>query len=70
LLPSLHGTGFRRPPALWCKYVQGYESNLRIIDQIVKRVDVRPVQVLIEAVIISVDLEHARQLGVNFAEVT
>ena len=31
------------------------------------RVDTRPVQVLIEAVIISVDLEHARQLGVNFA---
>ena len=47
--------------------IQDYESNLKIIDQIIKRVDVRPVQVLIEAVIISVDLEHARQLGVNFA---
>ncbi len=47
--------------------IQDYESNLKIIDQIVKRIDVRPVQVLIEAVIISVDLEHARQLGVNFA---
>ena len=47
--------------------VQDYESNLQIIDQIIKRVDVRPVQVLIEAVIISVDLERARELGVNFA---
>jgi general secretion pathway protein D len=47
--------------------IQDYESNLKIIDQIIKRIDVRPVQVLIEAVIISVDLEHARQLGVNFA---
>ncbi len=49
--------------------VQDYESNLKIIDQIITRVDVRPVQVLIEAVIISVDLESARQLGVNFAVV-
>ena len=47
--------------------IQDYESNLKIIDQIIKRIDIRPVQVLIEAVIISVDLEHARQLGVNFA---
>ena len=47
--------------------IQDYESNLKIIDQIIQRVDIRPVQVLIEAVIISVDHEHARQLGVNFA---
>ncbi len=47
--------------------IQDYESNLKIIDQIIKRVDTRPVQVLIEAVIVSVDLERARQLGVNFA---
>jgi general secretion pathway protein D len=46
--------------------IQDYESNLKIIDQIIKRVDTRPVQVLIEAVIISVDHEHAEQLGVNF----
>ena len=49
--------------------VQDYESNLKIVDQIVLKVDKRPVQVLIEAVIISVDLEQARQLGVNFAVV-
>ena len=40
--------------------IQDYESNLKIIDQIIQRIDVRPVQVLIEAVIISVDLEHDR----------
>ena len=49
--------------------VQDYESNLKIIDQIIQRIDVRPVQVLIEAVIVSVDLEHDRELGVNFAVV-
>ena len=49
--------------------IQDYESNLKIIDQIIERVDIRPVQVLIEAVIVSVDLEHDRELGVNFAVV-
>ena len=47
--------------------IQDYESNLKIIDQIIQRIDVRPVQVLIEAVIMSVDLEHDKELGVNFA---
>jgi general secretion pathway protein D len=47
--------------------IQEYESNLKIIDQIIQKIDVRPVQVLIEAVIISVDLEHDTELGVNFA---
>jgi general secretion pathway protein D len=47
--------------------IQDYESNLKIIDQIVQKIDVRPVQVLIEAVIVSVDLEHDTELGVNFA---
>jgi type IV pilus secretin PilQ/predicted competence protein len=45
--------------------IQDYESNLQIIDQIIERIDVRPIQVLIEAVIISVDYEHDRELGVN-----
>ena len=49
--------------------IQDYESNLKIVDQIIERIDKRPFQVLIEAVIISVDLERARQLGVNFAVV-
>jgi general secretion pathway protein D len=46
--------------------IQDYESNLKIVDQIIERIDRRPFQVLIEAVIISVDLERTRQLGVNF----
>ena len=49
--------------------IQDYESNLKIIDQIVQRVDVQPLQVLIEAVIISIELDKEKQLGVNFAVV-
>ena len=49
--------------------IQEYESNLKIIDQIIQRLDVQPVQVLIEAVIISVELDLDTQLGVNFAVV-
>ena len=49
--------------------IQDYESNLKIIDQIIQRLDVQPVQVLIEAVIISVELDLDKQLGVNFAVV-
>ena len=49
--------------------IQDYESNLKIIDQIIQRLDVQPVQVLIEAVIISVELDTDKQLGVNFAVV-
>ncbi len=49
--------------------IQDYESNLKIIDQIVARLDIQPVQVLIEAVIISVELDKEQQLGVNFAVV-
>ena len=49
--------------------IQDYESNLKIIDQIIQRLDVQPVQVLIEAVIISVELDLDTQLGVNFAVV-
>jgi len=47
--------------------VQDYESNLKIIDQIIERIDKRPHQVLIEAVIISVELDRTRELGVNFS---
>ncbi len=49
--------------------IQDYESNLKIIDQIIQRLDVQPVQVLIEAVIIQVELDLDTQLGVNFAVV-
>ena len=49
--------------------IQDYESNLKIIDQIIEKIDVPPVQVLIEAVIINVELDKDKQLGVNFAVV-
>jgi type II secretory pathway component GspD/PulD (secretin)/nucleoid-associated protein YgaU len=49
--------------------IQDYESNLKIIDQIIQKLDVAPIQVLIEAVIIQVELDKEKQLGVNFAVV-
>jgi nucleoid-associated protein YgaU len=49
--------------------IQDYEANIKVIDQIIQRLDVQPVQVLIEAVIISVELTKDTQLGVNFAVV-
>jgi general secretion pathway protein D len=49
--------------------IQDYESNLKIIDQIIQKIDVPPVQVLIEAVIMRVELDKETQLGVNFAVV-
>jgi nucleoid-associated protein YgaU len=49
--------------------IQDYESNLKIIDQIVQRLDVQPVQVLIEAVIINIELDRDKELGVNFGVV-
>jgi type IV pilus secretin PilQ/predicted competence protein len=47
--------------------VRDYADNLAVIDEIVKRVDVQPPQVLIEAVILSVRLRDAQELGVNFS---
>ena len=46
--------------------VQDQESVLRTIDLIVTQVDVAPVQVLIEAVIMNVTLSKDHELGVNF----
>ena len=47
--------------------VQDYEPALEVIDDIVARLDVQPVQVLIEAVIMNVLLDKSKDLGVNFA---
>jgi len=47
--------------------VQDVESVLVNIDAIVKQLDIQPVQVLIEAVIMEVRLEDTNDLGVNFA---
>jgi general secretion pathway protein D len=46
--------------------VQDVEENILIIDDLVRRLDIKPIQVLIEAVIISVELDRDLQLGVNF----
>ncbi|MCD4728415.1 MAG: hypothetical protein K8R46_12180, partial [Pirellulales bacterium] len=47
--------------------VQDYENVLKAIDRVVAQIDVQPVQVLIEAVIVSVKLKKGMELGVNFA---
>jgi general secretion pathway protein D len=47
--------------------VQDHEGVLTQIDRIVQNVDVRPTQVLIEAVIVAVRLDNGMDLGVNFA---
>ncbi len=46
--------------------IQDYEENLQVIDGIITRLDVQPIQVLIEAVIIRVTLDRTQELGVNY----
>ncbi|NMC21502.1 MAG: hypothetical protein GYA33_13905 [Thermogutta sp.] len=46
--------------------VRDYETVLREVDRIVKDVDVRPAQVAIEAMIVSVNLDDKDQFGVSF----
>jgi type IV pilus assembly protein PilQ len=47
--------------------VQDYESVLKRVDQLLLEVDVRPLQVSIEAMIITVTLDDRNEMGVNFA---
>jgi general secretion pathway protein D len=47
--------------------VQDYEHVLKMTDRVVAELDVQPIQVLIEAVIVSVKLDKGMQLGANFA---
>jgi type IV pilus secretin PilQ/predicted competence protein len=47
--------------------VQDYEQVLKSIDRVVAQIDVQPIQVLIEAVIVSIKLNKDMDLGVNFA---
>ncbi|WP_169979074.1 hypothetical protein [Tautonia rosea] len=49
--------------------IRDFPENVKVIDEIVARLDVEPLQVLIEAVIISVELRDGQELGVNFAVV-
>ena len=46
--------------------VRDYEAVLTEIDQVVAEIDVRPLQVAIEAMILSVKLDDSHQFGVNF----
>jgi type IV pilus secretin PilQ/predicted competence protein len=47
--------------------VQDYEQVLKMVDRVIAQIDVQPIQVLIEAVIVQVKLEKGMELGVNFA---
>ena len=47
--------------------VQDYEQVLRTVDRVIAQIDVQPIQVLIEAVILTVTLDRTMELGVNFA---
>jgi type IV pilus secretin PilQ/predicted competence protein len=49
--------------------VRDYESKLRAVDEIVARLDIQPVQVLVEAVIVSVELTREQEFGVNYSAV-
>ena len=46
--------------------VRDYEAVLNQIDQLVAEVDIRPMQVAIEAMILSVGLQDSNSFGVNF----
>ena len=47
--------------------IQDTEATIKMIDDIITRVDVRPTQVVIEAVIMEAILEDGMKLGVNFS---
>ena len=47
--------------------VQDYEHVLKTVDRVIAQIDVQPLQVLIEAVIVSVRIDKDLDLGVNYA---
>ena len=47
--------------------VQDYDRVLKAIDRLVAQLDVQPVQILIEAVILTVQLDDSMDLGINFS---
>jgi general secretion pathway protein D len=49
--------------------IKDYPENLAAIADTIRRLDCQPLQLLIEAVILEVDLIDGQQLGVNFAAV-
>jgi type IV pilus secretin PilQ/predicted competence protein len=47
--------------------VKDYEQELKAVDRLIAEIDVQPIQVLIEAVIVQVTLDKDMELGVNYA---
>ena len=47
--------------------VQDYEHVLKKVDRIVAEIDVQPIQVVIEAVVVQVTLNKDFELGINYA---
>jgi type IV pilus secretin PilQ/predicted competence protein len=47
--------------------IQDYEYVLKKLDRVIAELDVQPIQVLIEAVIVQVRLDKGMELGANFA---
>jgi type IV pilus secretin PilQ/predicted competence protein len=47
--------------------IQDYDQVLKKLDRVIAEIDVQPIQVLIEAVLVEVDLNKSMELGVNFA---
>ena len=47
--------------------VQDYEDVLKQVDRVIAQIDVQPAQVMIEAVILSVELDKGMELGASFA---
>lgn len=50
--------------------VQDFEANIKTIDDLVRRLDIQPIQVLVEAVIMAVEVNRDTNLGINFAVLT
>jgi type IV pilus secretin PilQ/predicted competence protein len=47
--------------------VRDYEQVLKTVDRVIAQIDVQPIQVLIEAVIVQVTLTKDMELGINYA---
>ncbi len=47
--------------------VQDFEGNIRTVDEIIKKLDIQPLQVMVEAVLMSVEVDRNTNLGINFA---
>jgi len=62
-LSSTEGDTYAGQDAL---LVRDYENVLNELDQIIKRIDQKPTQVAIEAMILSVKLDDSNELGVDF----